>query len=403
MRERVEYLLGTPLQQMWMGTFHGLANRLLRRHAQQAGLPDNFQILDADDQYRLIRRVLRTMNLDEKLWQPKQLQWFINNNKDEGLRPKHVDVGDYPDRRVMRDIYQAYQDACDLSGLVDFAELLLRSHELLLNNPPILAHYRQRFRAILVDEFQDTNNIQYAWLRLLCSDTNNMMIVGDDDQSIYGWRGANVQNIQHFVRDFPTAKSVRLEQNYRSTGHILKAANAVIDNNTGRMGKTLWTSSSDGDPVYLYAGFNEVDEARFIISQVESWVDAGGSPADNAVLYRSNAQSRVIEEALLHANVPYRIYGGVRFFDRQEVKDALAYLRMVNNPRDDAAFERIINVPPRGLGEKSVAHIRETARTLQQSLWQASLYLLKENTLAARAAKALQRFVDLIFELEKKI
>ena len=402
MRGRVEHLLGMPLQHMWMGTFHGLAHRLLRSHYQDAGLPENFQILDSDDQYRLIRRILRTMNLDEKLWPPKQMQWFINSNKDEGLRPKNVEVGDNPERQRMRDIYQAYQDACDLSGLVDFAELLLRTHELFLHNPHILGHYQQRFRAILVDEFQDTNNIQYAWLRLLCCDSNNMMIVGDDDQSIYGWRGANVENIHHFLRDFPRAETVRLEQNYRSTGHILKAANAVIDNNSGRLGKNLWTESGDGEPIRLYAGFNEVDEARFIVSQIESWINAGGSPADNAILYRSNAQSRVIEEALLHASLPYRIYGGVRFFERQEIKDALSYMRMVNNPLDDAAFERIINVPARGLGDKSVGQIREAARSLQQSLWQASLYLLQEKRLAARASKALQGFVDLIIRLEQQ-
>ncbi|UAA39017.1 DNA helicase II [Paraneptunicella aestuarii] len=403
MRGRVEHLLGIPLQHMWMGTFHGLAHRLLRSHYQDAGLPEHFQILDSDDQYRLIRRVLKSLNLDEKLWQPKQIQWFINANKDEGLRPKHVDVGDNPERKRMRDIYQAYQDACDLSGLVDFAELLLRAYELWLNNPHILAHYQQRFRTILVDEFQDTNNIQYAWLRLLCCDSNNMMIVGDDDQSIYGWRGANVENIHHFLRDFPKAQTVRLEQNYRSTGNILNAANAVIDNNSGRLGKNLWTESGDGELIRLYAGFNEVDEARFVVGQIESWIDKGGSPDENAILYRNNAQSRVLEEALLHAGLPYRIYGGVRFFERQEIKDALGYMRMVNNPLDDAAFERIINVPARGLGDKTVAQIREAARATQKSLWQASMLMLQEKRLTGRATNALQSFVDLILSLEQAV
>lgn len=403
MRGRIESLMDMPLNSMWMGTFHGLAHRLLRSHYHQAGLPENFQILDSDDQYRLVRRVLKSLNLDEKLWQPKQIQWYINANKDDGLRPQHIEVGDNVEKRQMRDIYQAYQNACNLSGLVDFAELLLRAHELWLNQPQILAHYQQRFKAILVDEFQDTNNIQYAWLRLLCNDNNNMMIVGDDDQSIYGWRGANVENIHHFLRDFPSAKTVRLEQNYRSTGNILKASNAVIDNNSSRLGKELWTEAGTGDPIRLYSGFNEVDEARFVVSQIESWIKDGGSSADNAILYRSNAQSRVLEEALLHANLPYRIYGGLRFFERQEIKDTLAYMRLVNHPHDDAAFERVINTPARGLGEKSVALIREAARATEQSMWQSSLLLLQEKRLANRAEKSLQSFVDLIMTMEQEI
>lgn len=403
MRGRVEKLMEFPLNTMWMGTFHGLAHRLLRSHHHQAGLPENFQILDSDDQYRLIRRVLKSLNLDEKLWQPKQIQWYINANKDDGLRAQHVDAGDNFEKRQMRDIYQAYQDACDLSGLVDFAELLLRAHELWLNNPEILAHYQQRFKAILVDEFQDTNNIQYAWIRLLCNDNNNMMIVGDDDQSIYGWRGANVENIQHFLRDSPGSQTIRLEQNYRSTGNILKSANTVIGNNSSRLGKELWTDSGDGDPIKLYAGFNEVDEARFVVSQIESWIDGGGSPSDNAILYRNNAQSRVLEEALLHANLPYRIYGGLRFFERQEIKDTLAYMRMVNNPQDDAAFERIVNVPARGLGEKSVALIREAAREMQVPMWRASEFLVQEKRLSSRASNSLHNFMTLIKELEQAL
>lgn len=403
MRGRVEELLRMPLHSMWMGTFHGLAHRLLRAHHEQAGLPENFQILDSEDQYRLIRRTLKTMNLDEKLWQPRQIQWFINGSKDDGLRPHHIDVGDNPEKRTMREIYKAYQDACDLSGLVDFAELLLRAHELWVNKPEILAHYQNRFKAILVDEFQDTNNIQYAWLRLLCNQQNNMMIVGDDDQSIYGWRGANVENIQHFLRDSPGATTVRLEQNYRSTGHILKASNAVIDNNSSRLGKQLWTEAGDGETIKLYAGFNEVDEARFVVSQIEKWINDGGSAHDNAILYRNNAQSRVLEEALLQAKLPYRIYGGLRFFERQEIKDTLAYMRLINYPSDDAAFERVVNVPARGLGEKSVAQIREAARATQQSLWRASLQLLEEKRISTRAAKGLQHFVDTILNLEKRV
>ena len=403
MRGRVEQLMGTSLQNMWIGTFHGLAHRLLRFHYQEAGLPENFQILDSDDQYRLIRRVLKSLNLDEKHWAPKHIQWYINGNKDEGLRPQHIETYDDPTKQKMRDIYKAYQSTCDRAGLVDFAELLLRAHELWLNNSTLLKHYQKRFRAILVDEFQDTNNIQYAWLRLLCSEDNNMMIVGDDDQSIYGWRGANVENIQHFLRDFPTAKTIRLEQNYRSTGNILKAANAVIDNNQGRLGKELWTDDSEGELISLYAGFNELDEARFIVARIKEWCDKGNALEDCAILYRNNAQSRVLEEALLQESVAYRIYGGLRFFERQEIKDALGYLRLINHPLDDAAFERIVNTPSRGIGDKTLSQIREAARATEQSMWQSTLLMVNEKRLSGRAANALQVFIDLILQMQQDI
>ncbi len=403
MRGRVEQLMGMPLNSMWIGTFHGLAHRLLRTHYQEAGLPENFQILDSDDQYRLIRRVLKTLNLDEKHWAPKHIQWYINGNKDEGLRPEHIETyGDHT-KQKMREIYQAYQQTCDRSGLVDFAELLLRAHELWVKNPSLLSHYQGRFRTILVDEFQDTNNIQYAWLRLLSCEENNMIIVGDDDQSIYGWRGANVENIQHFLRDFPNANTIRLEQNYRSTGNILKAANAVIDNNQGRLGKELWTDDSEGELISLYAGFNELDEARFIVSKIKDYVDKGAALADCAILYRNNAQSRVLEEALLQERVAYRIYGGLRFFERQEIKDALGYLRIINQPIDDAAFERIVNTPARGLGDKTLSQIRDAAKNTEQSMWQSTLLMLKEKRLSGRASNALQAFVDLVYQLQTDI
>lgn len=403
MRGRVEQLMGSSLNTMWIGTFHGLAHRLLRSHYKEANLPENFQILDSDDQYRLIRRVLKSLNLDEKHWAPKHIQWYINGNKDEGLRPQHIETSGDQTKQKMRDIYQAYQQTCDRSGLVDFAELLLRAHELWVNNPSVLQHYQRRFRAILVDEFQDTNNIQYAWLRLLSSADNNMMIVGDDDQSIYGWRGANVENIQHFLRDFPTAKTVRLEQNYRSTGNILKAANAVIDNNQGRLGKELWTDDSEGELISLYAGFNELDEARFIVSKIKEWSDKGTPLIDCAILYRNNAQSRVLEEALLQESLPYRIYGGLRFFERQEIKDALGYLRIINQSIDDAAFERIVNTPTRGIGEKTLSQLREAARHTEKSMWQATLMMLKEKRLSGRASNSLQSFVDLVLQLQADI
>ena len=402
MRGRIESLMKRSMHTMWMGTFHGLAHRLLRAHHAEAGLPENFQILDSDDQYRLIRRILKAMNLDEKHWPPRQVQWYINGNKDEGLRPQHIDTHNDHTQQKMRDIYAAYQESCDRSGLVDFAELLLRAHELWARNPEILAHYQKRFRAVLVDEFQDTNNIQYAWLRMLCSTGDNtIMIVGDDDQSIYGWRGANVDNIHKFLKDFPKPETIRLEQNYRSTSTILKAANAVIDNNTGRLGKELWTDGAEGELVSVYAGFNELDEARFIVSQIKSWLQQGHPLAESAILYRNNAQSRVLEEALLHEGLAYRIYGGLRFFERQEIKDALGYLRMIDHPHDDAAYERVVNTPSRGMGEKTLSTIRETARAHNCSLWQASNLLIAEGALKGRAANALQSFILLITELEQ--
>lgn len=402
MRGRIESLMGRGLNNMWIGTFHGLAHRLLRAHHAEANLPENFQILDSDDQYRLIKRILKAMNLDEKHWVPRQIQWYINGNKDEGLRPQHIETHNDQTQQKMREIYAAYQDACDRSGLVDFAELLLRAHELWAKNPEVLANYQRRFRAVLVDEFQDTNNIQYAWLRMLCSgNQNNIMIVGDDDQSIYGWRGANVDNIQHFLKDFNNPTTIRLEQNYRSTGTILKAANTVIDNNTGRLGKELWTDGNDGELISVYAGFNELDEARFIVSKIKDWLNQGNALKDTAILYRNNAQSRVLEEALLHQGTPYRIYGGLRFFERQEIKDALGYLRMMNHPHDDAAFERVVNTPTRGMGEKTLSQVREAARAHNCSMWQASQLLINENALKGRALNALQSFVLLVTELEQ--
>lgn len=403
MRGRVESLMASPLNSMWIGTFHGLAHRLLRSHYAEAGLPENFQILDSDDQFRLVRRVLKSLNLDEKNWAPKHVQWYINGNKDEGLRAQHIETHGDQTQQKMREIYLAYQQTCDRSGLVDFAELLLRAHELWVNNPTLLQHYQQRFRAVLVDEFQDTNNIQYAWLRLLSCQNNHMMIVGDDDQSIYGWRGANVENIQHFLRDYPNTKTIRLEQNYRSTANILNAANAVIDNNQGRLGKELWTEDGEGELISLYSGFNELDEARFIVARIKEFSTNGNALADCAILYRNNAQSRVLEEALLQESVAYRIYGGLRFFERQEIRHALAYLRLVNQPIDDAAFERIVNTPTRGLGDKTLSQVRELARNNDQPMWQAALEILRDKKLNGRAANALQAFIEIILQLQTDI
>ncbi|MBN3056192.1 DNA helicase II [Pectobacterium brasiliense] len=396
MRHRIDHLIGTSQGGMWIGTFHGLAHRLLRAHHMDANLPQDFQILDSEDQLRLLKRLIRALNLDEKQWPPRQAMWFINGKKDEGLRPQHIESYGNPIEQTWQRVYQAYQEACDRAGLVDFAELLLRAHELWLNKPHVLNHYRERFTNILVDEFQDTNRIQYAWIRMLAGDSAKVMIVGDDDQSIYGWRGAQVENIQLFLKDFAGAETIRLEQNYRSTSNILKAANALIAHNGGRLGKNLWTDGVEGEPISLYCAFNELDEARYVVNRIKTWHENGGALKDNAILYRSNAQSRVLEEALLQQSMPYRIYGGMRFFERQEIKDALSYLRLIANRNDDAAFERVVNTPARGIGDRTLDVVRQTARDRQLTLWQSTRALLQEKVLAGRAAASLQRFIELI-------
>ena len=401
MRGRIEDMLQVPAQGMWVGTFHGLAHRLLKAHWKEAVLPQNFQILDSDDQLRLVKRICRELELDESRWPPRQAQWYINAQKDEGLRPQHIEVppGDVF-AHTMLQVYRAYETACERGGMVDFAELLLRAHELWLRSPAVLQHYQQRFRQILVDEFQDTNTIQYAWLRVLAGKNIPVVAVGDDDQSIYGWRGAKIENIQRFSEDFPATRMVRLEQNYRSTQTILRAANGVIAFNQGRLGKELWTSGETGEPITLYAGFNEQDEARFVVEQIEAWTSNGNERASVAILYRSNAQSRVLEEALIRALIPYRIYGGQRFYERMEIRTALAYLRLMLNRGDDAAVERVINTPPRGIGGKTLEVLRDCARSRDLSLWQAIACVSDEKLLPGRALNALQGFVTLVDELD---
>jgi len=400
MRAKVEQATGGNTHGMWIGTFHGLAHRLLRMHFQEAKLPQSFQVLDSDDQLRLIKRIVRSLELDEKKWPAKQFVWYINGKKDEGLRPQHIDAQFDPSEALFVKVYKAYQDTCDRAGLVDFAELLLRAHELWLNNPELLAHYQQRFAHILVDEFQDTNAIQYAWLTLLGKAQSKVMIVGDDDQSIYGWRGARIENIEQFTTEFEDTKTIRLEQNYRSTANILNAANQLISNNNNRLGKELWTDDKAGEKISIYTAFNEIDEARFIAGRIKQWRDDGGKLDDVAILYRSNAQSRLMEEALLQGQLPYRIYGGQRFFERQEIKDALAYMRLINNRDDDAAFERIINTPTRGIGNQTVALVRDAARSLQVTLWQACQQMLQAEQLKGRSAKTITNFINLIDQLE---
>ncbi len=403
MRGRLEELLHLNPRGMWVGTFHGIAHRLLKAHWQDANLPQNFQILDSDDQLRLIKRVCQALELDEDRWPAKQAQWWINAQKDEGLRPDYIPESADPFITTMVRVYRAYEDACQRGGMIDFGELLLRAHELWLNKPEILRHYQERFPFILVDEFQDTNTIQYAWLRVLAGDRGCVTAVGDDDQSIYGWRGAKIENIQQFTRDFAGAETIRLEQNYRSTATILKAANAVIENNAGRLGKELWTDGAEGEPISLYAGFNEQDEARFIVERIQNWSEQGNEYCSAAILYRSNAQSRILEEALLREGIAYRIYGGQRFYERMEIRNVLAYLRLITSRYDDAAFERVINTPTRGIGGKTVDAIRLFAREQGCSMWQAATQLVENKAMSARAANAVAAFLVLIDQLQADI
>ncbi|PCI08661.1 MAG: DNA helicase II [Gammaproteobacteria bacterium] len=396
MRQRVEKLQGMPVAGMWVGTFHGLAHRLLRNHWQEAKLPQNFQILDSDDQYRLVRRILKSLELDEAKWPPKQAQAFINARKDEGKRPSHIDTSRNPAYQQLVRIYTAYQLACERAGVIDFAELLLRTLELIRDNASLQSHYQKRFQHILVDEFQDTNTIQYALIQLLAGKSNKVFIVGDDDQAIYGWRGARVENIHRFQQDFPSVKVIKLEQNYRSTTTILSAANALIDNNADRMGKKLWSNGADGEQIIFYNAYDERDEARFVIEKIKQFISVGNVRADAAILYRSNVQSRVLEERFVSEGIPYRVYGGMRFFERAEIRNALAYLRLLDNINDDASFERVVNTPTRGIGERSVEKIRDIAKQLNSPLWQASKQILEDKVLPARAANAVQAFIDLI-------
>ena len=403
MRGRVEQLLGLPGSALWIGTFHGIAHRLLRLHWREANLVQNFQILDSEDQSRLIKKMLKAQDLDDTRWVPREVQYFINSNKDEGLRPKQLKDNGDPTRRQMIKLYADYEDTCQRSGVVDFAELLLRAFELWRDNPPLLAHYQHRFRHVLVDEFQDTNAIQYGWMKLVAGSSGCPFVVGDDDQSIYRWRGARVENLHQFQKDWPQAKLYRLEQNYRSTGSILEAANALIAHNAGRLGKNLWTSGAKGEPIRLYAAFNERDEADFVVQRIRDWSQHGGARREVAILYRSNAQSRVFEEAFISARIPYRVYGGLRFFERAEIKDALAYLRLISSRRDDASFERVVNLPTRGIGAKSLDIIREQAKGAGSSLWEAAGACIASDALGPKAAIAVHGFMQLIERLEGDI
>ncbi|MBX4181119.1 DNA helicase II [Sodalis sp. CWE] len=407
MRNRVEGLIGTAItnpNSIWIGTFHGLAYRILRIHYKDANLPKDFQVIDRDDQLRLLKRLILSLNLDEKKWSPYRAIWYIEKKKDQGLRPQKIEQNKLNLTDVVWNrIYHSYQEVCNRTGLLDFTELLLCIRELWLSKPNLLLHYQKRFTNILVDEFQDINRLQYDWIRILKSKEHNIIITGDDDQSIYSWRGAQVENIQLFLKDFPKARVIRLEQNYRSTGNILRAANILIANNNSRLGKTLWTNSAKGEPISLYCAFNEFDEAYFVTKCIKEAQENGRSLKDYAILYRNNYQSRIFEESMLRMRIPYRIYGGTRFFERQEIKDVLSYLRLIVNRNDDVAYERIANRPSRGLGERTINIIRQIAHSRKITLWQSSLFLLKEKLLIKKSISALQKFLSLIDVLSKKI
>jgi DNA helicase-2/ATP-dependent DNA helicase PcrA len=396
MLARLTAMLPMNARGLWIGTFHGLCNRMLRAHWKDAGLPQLFQILDSADQLSAVKRLLKALNIDDEKFPARELVYFINSAKEQGLRPHEVEAyDDFARRRV--ELYQAYEAQCQREGVVDFAELLLRCYELLQRNEPIRAHYQRRFRHVLVDEFQDTNVLQYRWLKLLAGlgeeGQATVMAVGDDDQSIYRFRGAEVGNMRDFEREFHVDTVIRLEQNYRSHGNILDAANAVIKQNTGRLGKNLWTDAGSGEPLRVYEAFNDIEEARWVVEEIKALISDGAARADIALLYRSNAQSRVLEHALFSAGIPYRVYGGLRFFERLEVKHALAYMRLIANPHDDTAFTRVVNFPTRGIGARSLEQLQDAAQASGTSLYGAL------SLLTGKAAQSVGHFIDLIDQL----
>ena len=396
MRSRIEELLQSPMLDSWVGTFHGLSHKLLKRFHKEAGLSSGFTILDSDDQLRIVKRISKDLSLDEATWPARQSQWQINTWKDDGLRSKDVDEkGDFYTETVNK-IYKEYEELCIRDDLVDFGELLLKSYEVLINSPSVKDFFQTRFQSILIDEFQDTNTIQYKWLREIASKKANVTAVGDDDQSIYGWRGAKVEHVNSFTDDYKNTEIVRLEQNYRSTNVILNAANALIDNNQDRLGKNLWTEKLEGEQIILYQAYNEQDEARFVADVLKDWMNKGGAYEETAVLYRSNAQSRALEEALLRVSIPYRIYGGLRFYERLEIKNAIAYLKIIFNNKDNPSFERSISNPTRGVGEKTLGKIRQAAKKFNISYIKASAKLIDEGSIGGRGGAGLKDYLEFI-------
>ena len=396
MRSRIESLLQAPMLDSWVGTFHGLSHKLLKRFHKEAGLSSGFTIIDSDDQLRIIKRISKELSLDEATWPARQSQWQINNWKDDGLRSINVnDNGDFYTETVNK-IHKEYEEVCKRDHLVDFGELLLKSYETIVNSSSVKTFFQTRFKSVLIDEFQDTNTIQYKWLQEIASNKTNVTAVGDDDQSIYGWRGAKVEHVNSFTEDFKDTEVVRLEQNYRSTNIILNAANALIGNNKERLGKNLWTEKLEGEQIILYQAYNEQDEARFVADILKDWINNGGTFEETAILYRSNAQSRAIEEALLRASIPYRIYGGLRFYERLEIKNAIAYLKVIFNNNDNPSFERSISNPTRGVGEKTLAKIRNAAKEYNISYIKASAKLVDEGSIAGRGGAGLKDYLEFI-------
>ncbi len=395
MTARLSALVPINTRGMWIGTFHGLCNRLLRAHYREAGLPQTFQILDSGDQLSMVKRLLKNLNVDDEKFPPRELCHFINANKEQGIRAAQAEAYDnYTQKRV--ELYAEYETQCNREGVVDFAELLLRCYELLQRNEPLRQHYQERFRYILVDEFQDTNRLQYSWLQLLAGGGAKVFAVGDDDQSIYGFRGAEVGNMRDFERDYAGQNVIRLEQNYRSHGNILAAANALIKNNRERLGKNLWTDAGAGEPIRAFEAYSDIDEARFVVDEIRELVREGVSPTQMAILYRSNAQSRVLENELFTKNVPYKVYGGLRFFERQEIKHALAYLRLLGNPDDDTAFLRVVNFPTRGIGARSLENLQAAAHQTNSSLYNAAA------SLTGKAGQTVGAFIRLIETLRQE-
>lgn len=392
MLARMSAILPIDTRGLWIGTFHGLCNRMLRAHHRDAGLPQSFQILDVTDQLAAIKRLMKANGVDDEKYPPRDVQRFINGAKEEGLRPADVEAYDAHRRRLI-EIYQLYEAQCQREGVVDFAELLLRAYELLSRNAPVREHYQRRFRHILVDEFQDTNTLQYKWLRLLAGGGAAIFAVGDDDQSIYAFRGANVGNMADFERDYAHGTVIRLEQNYRSYGHILDSANALIGHNSGRLGKNLWTDQGEGEPVRVIEQPSDGMEAQWIVDEIRSLIHEGSDRREIAVLYRSNAQSRVIEHAIFSAGIPYKVYGGLRFFERQEIKHALAYLRLMANPHDDTSWMRVVNFPTRGIGARTLEQLADAAREHDTSLYGAVARV------AGKGGSNLAQFAQLIHRL----
>ncbi|MFI4847393.1 MAG: UvrD-helicase domain-containing protein [Candidatus Makana argininalis] len=402
-RYRLKKIIGKKEKKIWIGTFHGLSNRILRNNYKDANLPKNFQILDSKDQIKLIKRLIISMKLDEKIWHPNKLMLYINNKKDNGIRPSTENNNKDYYKTIKQEIYKQYQEQCDEIGLVDFSELLIRSYEMFKAKPYIIRKYHNRFKNILIDEFQDTNVIQYYWIKILKNINCNLIIVGDDDQSIYGWRGAKIENIYKFLEDYPNTKTIRLEQNYRCTNNILQAANSLISNNNFRLGKTLWTKSESGDPINIYAAYNEIDEANFVVNKIKKAKNKKISLNEFAILYRRNSQSRILEESLIKINIPYLIYGGIRFFERSEIKNTLSYLRLIINRNDDIAYERIINTPNRGIGKKTLNKIKKNAKILKINFWESGYYLANKQIFKTNINKSILNFINLINILSKEI